>query len=150
MSPTLKIAYILKMKVAVILFIYISFTTVASVSADCSGGNVSCSQCYETLVQHVVKDDKSMFKLLQTFSPPNHHSPVFVVVTYEFENSTTQRIYFWTSYSSYFLQPLEVFRFTSLFLGSPAYLRSKVSIILPDECENADPEHLEMLTYLVC
>ena len=133
--------------VIILFFIHASCTSNASAVGNCT--NSSCSKCYGSLVKHVVQNDENMFKLLQTFFPPNDHPPVFVTVTYEFEKSSTYYTYFWTLQSSYFIQPLEVFQFSSLLLGTPAYLGGKLTITLPDDCENANPEHLEMLTYLV-
>ena len=138
--------------ISVSFLAYVSYNLHASTVASTACINESCSECYETLVNHVVKNDKNRFRLLKTFFPPNDHPPVFVIVMYDFENNSKNYTepYFWTFRSSYFLQPLQVFQFTSLFLGTPAYLSGELTIILPDECENANPEHLEMLTYLVC
>ena len=138
------------MKVAAAMIIIVtalaSLIVHGSVASDIK---TSCNQSYETLVDNVLTNDKNTFSLLQTFYPPNDNPPVFVIVMYKFENSNRNYTYFWTSKSSFFIQPLEVFEFMSLFLGSPSYLSSNMAIILPNECETANPEHLEMLTYLV-
>jgi hypothetical protein len=114
-----------------------------------TASNASCSECYQTLVKNVVHDNDNIFSLLQTFSPPNDHPPVFVIVEYQFEDSNTTFTYFWTLKSSFFIVPLEIFQFLSLFFGTPAYRSSSVSLTLPSECEEANPEYFEMLTYLV-
>ena len=132
------------MKIVAVMMLMLAYASSTSNASNCS-----CSKCYGSLVKHVVQNDENVFRLLQTFFPPNDHPPVFVTVQYEFENSSTYYTYFWTLQSSYFIQPLKVFQFTSLFLGTPAYLSGELIITLPDECENANPEHLEMLTYLV-
>ena len=138
----------MKVVAAMIIVVVASPIIHCTVASDI---NTSCNQSYEALADNVLTNDKNKFKLLQTFYPPNQTPPVFVIVMYEFENSTRNDTYtyFWTSRSSFFIQPLEVFEFMSLFLGSPSYLSRNLTIILPSECETANPEHLEMLTYLV-
>ena len=117
--------------------------------SNCTTVNASCSECYESLVKNVVHDNDNIFSLLQTFFPPNDHPPVFVIVEYLFEDSNTTLTYFWTLRSSFFIVPLEIFQFLSLFFGTPAYHSSRVSLTLPSECEEANPDYFEMLTYLV-
>ena len=116
---------------------------------NCITANATCSECYQSLVKNVVHDNDNIFSLLQTFFPPNDHPPVFVIVEYHFEDSNTTFTYFWTLKSSFFIVPLEIFQFLSLFFGTPAYHSSSVSLTLPSECEEANPEYFEMLTYLV-
>ena len=86
-------------------------------SSNCSTANAFCSECYQTLVESAIRVNDNMFSLLQTFSPPNDRSPIFVIVEYKFENSSTKLTYFWTLKSSFFVIPLQIFQFMSLFFG---------------------------------
>ena len=116
---------------------------------NCTTANATCSECYQTLVKNIVHDNDNIFSLLQTFFPPNDHPPVFVMVEYQFDNSNTTFTYFWTSKSSFFIIPLDIFRFLSLFFGTPVHHHVSLTLRLPSECEEANPEYFEMLTYLV-
>lgn len=140
-----------------ITYIILLFSLQAQVSygidtrSNCTTANASCSECYQTLVKNVVHDNDNIFSLLRTFFPPNDYPPVFVIVEYHFEDSNTTFTYFWTLKSSFFIVPLNIFRFLSLFFGTPVHHLNYVSLTLrlPSECEEANPEYFEMLTYLV-
>ena len=117
-----------------------------------SGEEGDCSKCYKVLASNVVHNDRNMFRIQNTFFPPEEESPVFVIVTYEYKDNssiTESEIWFWSTSTFYIFQPLHVFQFTSLFFSDTQLVTSKVKLTLPLECFNADEEHKTLLTQRV-
>ena len=121
-------------------------------TTDCSdeSENQGCDQCYQTLSSFLVNTSNNKYYLRKAFFPPDTIPPVFVTVTYQYDNmSIPNQIWYWSVGSFYFYQPLRVFQFTSLFFGHPDLLRGAVTITLPAQCENAPEDFMQQLTQMV-
>ena len=118
------------------------------VMGGCKDDGESCDQCYQTLESHLINTGDNKYLLRKAFFPPERTPAVFVTVTYQYGNMSTQT-WFWSVGSFYFYQPLRVFQFTSLFFGNPDFRRSEARISLPEECVNASNEFMQTLTQMV-
>ena len=89
----------------------------------CRPGNESCQNCYLTLVKSLLGNDENIVNLLYTFTSPIHDEPNLAIVKYHFSNNdgtkNSTAIWFWAKSGAYFLHPLSVFQFISLFFGNP-------------------------------
>lgn len=134
-------------------FGFVIFMTVISLGGSnnitfggCVPGKTSCSECYFTLKQSLLKRDDNVFSLSDTFYPPSSNPPEFVKITYTFENSQNESIWYWTDKSSYLYLPINTFQFLSLFFGKPeTFFTGNVELTLDFECKvaNEDSEHKE-------
>ena len=121
-------------------------------TADCKiegPAGESCHQCYQTLESYLLNTSDNKYQLRRVFYPLEVADPVFVTVTYQYTDTNTTKLWFWSTGIFYFLQPIEVFQFTSLFFGNPSWRSSKLNITLPSECVNASNEFMTELTQLV-
>ena len=118
--------------------------------ADCSdeGTARSCDQCFQTLSSFLINTSDNKYHLRNTFFPPNTISPVFVTVTYHYEDMRNETWY-WSAGLFYFYQPLRVFQFTSLFFGPADLRRGAVTLTLPAQCENTSEDFMQQLTQMV-
>ena len=83
----------------------------------------------------------------------DNEPPESVIVYYDFRengsiNPSLQKVWFWTSSSSYHLQPRQVLWYTSLFFAesSEAHLMREVRVTLDLECVNANDSWMQELT----
>ena len=114
---------------------------------ECRDQSQSCYECYDTLADSLVNMHNNKYKLRRMFYPLERASPVFVTVTYQFnDSSVSNQTWYWSAGQFYFLQPLEVFQFTSLLFGNPALRSGEITLTLPAECENASKEFMTELT----
>ena len=109
----------------------------------------SCHQCYQTLESYLLNTSDNKHQLRRVFYPLEVADPVFVTVTYQYIDTNTTKLWFWSMGIFYFLQPIEVFQFTSLFFGNPSWRSSQLNITLPSECENASNDFMTELTQMV-
>ena len=109
----------------------------------------SCHQCYQTLESYLLNTSDNKYQLRRVFYPLEVADPVFVTVTYHYIDTNTTKLWFWSTGIFYFLQPIEVFQFTSLFFGNPSWRSSELNITLPSECETASNEFMTELTQMV-
>ena len=120
---------------------------VDAAAPECRDQSQSCDECYDTLADSLVNMRNNKYKLRRMFYPLERSSPVFVTVTYQFNDSSVpNQTWYWSAGVFYFLQPLEVFQFTSLFFGNPAWRSSELTLNLPAECANAPEEFMTELT----
>ena len=122
------------------------------VTADCKVAGrdgESCHLCYQTLESYLLNTSDNKYQLRRVFYPLEVVAPVFVTVTYHYIGTNTTNLWFWSTGIFYFLQPMEVFQFTSLLFGNPSWRNSKINITLPSECVNASNEFMTELTQLV-
>ena len=119
------------------------------VAADCKAEGESCHQCYQTLESYLLNTSDNKYQLRRVFYPLEVADPVFVTVTYQYIGTNTTKLWFWSEGIFYFLQPIEVFQFTSLFFGNPSWRSSTLNITLPSECETASNEFMTELTQMV-
>lgn len=119
----------------------------------CQPGKESCQDCYLTLVKSLFGDDKNVFNLSYVFASPVKDEPSSVVVNYHFhfDDSTPDEVYtwFWAQSGSYFLHPLFVFQFISLFFGNPKPIYEQVVDVTLNatECYGVQ-ENLDYMTLL--
>ena len=122
------------------------------------GEENDCSKCYVVLADQITKHDRNLFEIQNIFFPPNNHAPVFVTVTYTFKDpdgvqfgdgENTTEIWFWSTSTFYFFQPLHVFQFTSLFFSDTQLQWLEASLTLPLNCANASDAHKQLLTQRV-
>lgn len=91
-----------------------------AIFGGCLSNKTSCSVCYHTLKESLLKRDDNVRGLSETFFPPNDNQPEFVEVTYcigEIGNNCS--VWFWTHDSPYLFFPIEIFQYMSLFFGKP-------------------------------
>ena len=123
---------------------------VDAAAPECRDQSQSCDECYDTLADSLLNMNNNKYKLRRMFYPLERSSPVFVTVTYQYNDSSVRnRTWYWSAGVFYFLQPLEVFQFTSLFFGNPEWRSSEITLILPAECANASEEFMTELTQQV-
>ena len=127
-------------------FIVLIFVSLSGVSygqyrkrfGDCLPGHESCSECYLTLKESLLSRDDNIQKLSAAFFPWNASNPIFVTVTYEFNNSNHSEVWYWTTDSSYLFFEITTFQYLSLFFSKPATLFSqKVTLTLDEDCIDA-------------
>ena len=117
---------------------------------DCLEGNQSCSECYLTLKESLLSRDDNIQKLSAAFFPWNASSPVFVTVTYNFNNSNHSEVWYWTTDSSYLFFEITTFQYLSLFFSKPAALFSqKVDLTLEEDCIGTADRMFKLLTQRV-
>ena len=120
---------------------------VDAAAPECRDQSQSCDECYDTLADSLLNMNNNKYKLRRMFYPLERSSPVFVTVTYQFNDSSVRnRTWYWSAGVFYFLQPLEVFQFTSLLFGNPSWRSGELTLTLPGECANASEEFMTELT----
>ena len=117
-------------------------------------GKESCKECYLTLVKSVLGNSDNVFNLSNVFTSGDHDDPSFMIVNYEFEfhDQPSQReIWLWAETQTYFLYPLDVFQFISLYFGNPReFYETSVSLSLNGtECYGVKNEYMRLLTQRV-
>lgn len=118
----------------------------------CQPGKETCQYCYFTLDQALLGNDENVFQLSRTFTTPDHDEPSFVIVNYhfKFDHNATEEIHtwFWAQSKTYFLHPLFIFQFITLFFGNPwsIYEREVDVTLNASECHGVRKEHMLLLT----
>ena len=117
------------------------------VAGECDDQSQSCDECYDTLAKSLVNMRNNKYHLRGVFYPLERSSPVFVTVTYQYNDSSVpNQMWYWSAGVFYFIQPLEVFQFTSLLFGNPSWRSSELTLILPAKCANASEGFMTELT----
>ena len=134
-------------KVILLLVVLAGLLHRAAADPECRDQSQSCDECYDTLADSLVNMCNNKYNLRRVFYPLQIASPVFVTVTYQYNDSSVpNQTWYWGAGVFYFLQPLEVFQFTSLFFGNPAWRSGELTLTLPAECANAPEEFMTELT----
>ena len=134
--------------------------TVAQVDNN-SSTNVSTCETFKDLQDSLISNETNKIALSITFFPLEDNPPEFVKVTYNFGEGIESQVWYWSSRSSHFLHPFEVFQFLSLFFNKPEpYYTGSLTISLRPECADAgllpdtkqhkDRSKLQLLTQRVC
>lgn len=139
-----------------LLFILVSSAIFQSVVSHGLGNMTanSCSSDFYLLEENVLSNTQNRFELLRTFFPSKGVHPVFVEVNYRFVNGSNSEeqssaLWYWSVAEFYFVQPLEIFQYTSLFFSNFEYRKSTLEITLAAECADASHEKMELLTQRV-
>ena len=110
------------LRVLLLLFLLPAVSCVANSSDLCTHEEIASCSCFSYLVEQVRENDENLFEIQNVFLPPNAAPPVFVVVTYRFQDAEGEEIgnevWFWSTSVFYIWQPLHVFQFTSLFFSN--------------------------------
>ena len=118
-----------------------------SAAVKCRHQSQNCDACYDTLADSLMNMRNNKYNLRRVFYPLERESPVFVTVTYQYDDSSVpNQMWYWSAGVFYYLQPLEVFQFTSLFFGNPNWRSNNITLILPAECASASEEFMTELT----
>ena len=134
-------------KVILLLVVLAGLLHRAAADPECRDQSQSCDECYDTLADALLNMRNNKYNLRRVFYPLQIASPVFVTVTYQYNDSSIpNQTWYWGAGVFYFLQPLEVFQFTSLFFGNPAWRSGEIFLTLPEECANASEEFMTELT----
>ena len=131
----------------VILLLVVLAGLLHSAAAECDDLSQSCDECYNTLAKSLVNTRNNKYHLRRVFYPLQRASPVFVTVTYQYnDRSIPSQTWYWGAGVFYFFQPLEVFQFTSLFFGNPEWRSSEITLTLPAQCASAPEGFMTELT----
>ena len=115
----------------------------ALLATSCDGASnySDCGTNYTTLERALLDTGDNYYKIWTTFYPPGSSSPLYIDITYNFQDQedgsyTNDTISFISVASAVFLkQPPNVFGLTSLFFGET--VRSKIvtlNLTFPHEC----------------
>ena len=117
----------------------------------CQPGKESCRDCYNALAKSLLDNDENVFNLSTAFTAGDLDDPSLVIVNYWFQfNEEPSRVetWLWANTQTYFLLPLGMFQFISLFFGNPKrfYEKSVNFILNGTECYGAQSTHMHLLT----
>ena len=119
----------------------------------CDNSTQRSCLCYGVLEESLLATEKNRVNLMKTFFPPEANSPEFVKVTYHFEDSSNTSVWFWSTKTSHFLHPFEVFQFMSLLFSKPEpYYTGMLEVTLKTECMvnvELDKSNLQLPTHRV-
>ena len=106
---------------------------------------------YKALATDLLEDDRNFYNLQNVFFSPNSGSPVFVTVTYHYEdnNASSTAIFFWSSAVYFFFHPVRIFQFTSLLFSDPALRFDKIDLYLPPNYSSVGSDCMVLLTQRV-
>ena len=109
----------------------------------------SCTSSFHFLEASLLSHPQNRYNLTETFFPPRDANPVIVEVNYKFGNSNVTKVFFWSESAFYFIQPLEIFLYTSLFFANQPYRKSDINLELSTDCLDAGELHMKILTQRV-
>ena len=133
------------MESGVLLFTALAFSLLATTSLAES----ACSTGFHLLEADLLSRPENRFQLTTKFFPPRDANPVIVKVDYKYEGSNTTNVWFWSESEFYFLQPLEIFLYTSLFFANQPYRMGSITLELSTDCLDADKVYIKVLTQRV-
>ena len=119
-----------------------------------SGGQESsldpaCSNSFHLLEADLLSRPQNRFQLTTKFFPPRDANPVIIKVEYKYNGSNDTNVWFWSESEFYFIQPLEIFLYTSLFFANQPYRQATITLELSSDCLNAENLHMKVLTQRV-
>ena len=115
-------------------------------SAATSQPGPPCSSSFHLLEADLLSRPHNRFLLSTKFFPPRDANPVIIKVDYVYEDSNFTSVWFWSESEFYFIQPLEIFLYTSLFFANQPYRQSTLTLELSPDCINAQDLHMKVLT----
>lgn len=134
-----------------VLFYFLPQVALVSAQTDrchCINGTVGDCSCYCHLENSLLLSDGNRENLTRTFFPIETTPAEFVVIRYKYGGNHTSQTWYWGARSSYFLQPFDVFQYTSLFFGRNALNHGlhTLELTLAPECERLEPSNGNMKT----
>ena len=108
-----------------------------------------CSSSFHVLESDLLSRPQNRFLLSTKFFPPRDANPVIIKVDYVYEDSNMTNVWFWSESEFYFIQPLEIFLYTSLFFANQPYRQSSLTLELSPECLDAQELYMRILTQRV-
>ena len=132
-----------------ILAIILSFSLLLSISPPCKAQQDTCSSSFHLLEVDLLSRPQNRFLLSTKFFPPRDANPVIIKVDYVYEDSNITNVWFWSESEFYFIQPLEIFLYTSLFFANQPYRQSTLTLELSPDCLNAEELYMKVLTQRV-
>ena len=109
----------------------------------------TCANSFHLLEADLLSRPQNRFLLSTKFFPPRDANPVIIKVDYVYEESNMTNVWFWSESEFYFIQPLEIFLYTSLFFANQPYRQSSLTLELSPDCLDADELHMKVLTQKV-
>ena len=107
----------------------------------------ACNTSYTSLAKALLEDDRNFYIMQSTFFHPISTSPVFITITYVYNNSVnSNRTFFW---SSAVFHPVRIFQFTSLLFSDPSLRYNETTLYLPEDCHGASDDFMLLLTQRV-
>ena len=132
-----------------ILIIILLFSLLLFVSPPSEAQQDTCSSSFHLLETDLLSRPQNRFLLSTKFFPPRDANPVVVKVDYVYEDSNITNVWFWSESEFYFIQPLEIFLYTSLFFANQPYRQSTLTLELSPDCLNAEELYMKVLTQRV-
>ena len=108
-----------------------------------------CSSSFHLLEADLLSRPQNRFLLSTKFFPPRDANPVVIKVDYVYEDSNMTNVWFWSESEFYFIQPLEIFLYTSLFFANQPYRQSSLTLELSPYCLDAEELYMRILTQKV-
>ena len=108
-----------------------------------------CSSSFHLLEADLLSRPQNRFLLSTKFFPPRDANPVIIKVDYVYEDSNMTNVWFWSESEFYFIQPLEIFLYTSLFFANQPYRQSSLTLELSPDCLDAQELYMRVLTQRV-
>ena len=109
----------------------------------------ACSSSFHLLEADLLSRPQNRLQLTTKFFPPRDANPVIIKVDYNYDGSNVTNVWFWSESEFYFIQPLEIFLYTSLFFANQPYRKCSVTLELSADCMNAEERYLQILTQRV-
>ena len=109
----------------------------------------TCANSFHLLEADLLSRPQNRFLLSTKFFPPRDANPVIIKVNYVYEDSNITNMWFWSESEFYFIQPLEIFLYTSLFFANQPYRQSTLTLELSPDCLNAEELYMKILTQRV-
>ena len=109
----------------------------------------TCANSFHLLEADLLSRPQNRFLLSTKFFPPRDANPVIIKVDYVYEDSNFTNVWFWSESEFYFIQPLEIFLYTSLFFANQPYRQSTLTLKLSPDCLNAEEQYMRVLTQRV-
>ena len=129
------------------LIIILSFSLLLFISPSSEAQPVACSSSFHLLEADLLSRPQNRFLLSTKFFPPRDANPVVIKVDYVYEDSNNMTsVWFWSESEFYFIQPLEIFLYTSLFFANQPYRQSSLTLELSPDCLDAEELYMRVLT----
>ena len=132
-----------------LLFHLLSFILLLLSSLCGASADSACSSSFHLLEADLLSRPQNRLHLTTKFFPPRDANPVIIKVNYNYDGSNITDVWFWSESEFYFIQPLEIFLYTSLFFANQPYRQSTLTLELSADCMDSSEFHLRVLTQRV-